>query len=318
LVIIKSSLHDYSSYTAMSDDTEDTTLSSCEHSVPFTPETMLDQELTSLRQQYAFLSSEEGILSKPVGDILKENEGPHKSKGLQKKIYGPCIASNVKGFRSAEGVSTVEGSRRMSVGEKESGAFLFAFPYKSTYMQPKLFQIACQYRLGLDLPIICGDSLRCNCKHRCVIDAKGYHFNSCKIGDEINTRHNQLVYTIQKLVHKAGIKVKVEPKACFFASTDTLIRPDLRISNPGPLVGVNNNNSDVIVDVRVCDPLCSSHVNSDAIAKAETEKERKYQAHADVANVCFIPAVFESFGKMNKRTKTLVKALVKRIYEQDP
>ena len=100
--------------------------------------------------------------------------------------------------------------------------------------------------------------------------------------------------------------------------TDKNIRPDLRLYNPGPLAGVNNNNCDVIIDVRVSDPVCNSHLRGDAIAKAEKEKENKYQSHADVANLCFIPMIFESFGRISKKAKTLVKALVKRIYEQDP
>ena len=110
----------------------------------------------------------------------------------------------------------------------------------------------------------------------------------------------------------------MEPLACFSESTDKNIRPDLRLYNPGPLVGVNNNNCDVIIDVRVSDPVCNSHLRGDAIGKAEREKENKYQSHADVANLCFIPMIFESFGRISKKAKTLVKALVKRIYEQDP
>ncbi len=178
-------------------------------------------------------------------------------------------------------ISLIESTRRQSVSAKESGAYPFVFPQGSTYIQPVVFQTACQYRLGLPITAM-GDTsgVKCNCKGHKSIDKHGYHFDSCKIGEEIHSRHNEIVRNVQALCIQAGIKTIREPRGCFAVSTDQQLRPDLRLSRPGALVGIRNCQQDIVVDIRITDPLCSSNISTDSIKRSEQDKYRTYQQHS--------------------------------------
>jgi hypothetical protein len=288
----------------------------CRCLVRATPADILASVMRELRHEDIQCASD-SILYQQSEEVLKL---PNEGSGLQKLIYGQLVHSQVEKFTSSDtSISQAESKRRASVSHKESGAFLFAFPHGETYMQPRVFQTACQYRLGLPVTAL-GDTagMRCICRGNKVIDPYGYHFNSCKVGEEIHTRHNEIVRTLHTLILQAGIKAKKEPRGCFAASTDQAIRPDIRMYQPGSLAGIRNNMQDIVVDVRITDPLCSSNINGDSIRRSEQDKYRMYQQHSYVANLHLVPVVMECFGKFSELTSSLLKALVKRVYQRNP
>ncbi len=289
--------------------------STCCRLLGTSPAEFLQSGLDTVNRLSGLNKSADCVLLKEANEVLTS---PVQGSGLQKVIYGQLVEANIAQFAGAD-LEAIEIKRRQSVSQKESGAFLFAFPNGSTYMQPTVFKTACQYRLGLPITAL-GDTngLQCICSRKKSIDSHGYHFSACRVGEELHSRHDAIVCTLQTLMVQAGIKTKREPRGCFSHSTDKQLRPDIRLFNPGALSGIRNNQMDIVVDVRITDPLCSSNISSDSITRAEQQKCRTYQQHSYISNLYLMPIVMESFGRFSEQTTALVKALVKRVFMRNP
>ena len=247
---------------------------------------------------------------------MVDKSSADKCAGLQADIYNDLIASHVENYTKDSTVSLEEVARRRSVCTPESGAFLFSFPYGDCRLPPKNFVAAVQYRLGMNLSLISADNVVCSCKKKGIVDRRGYHLSICGVGDEIYNRHNSMAKCLKILVARAGIKCNYNPRGVFYKSTDKNIQPDLHLQQPGVLCG--NGSADISIDVRITDPVATSHVGSDSIMLSELEKIRKYKVHADAAGYVFMPIVVETFGRWSEQLQQLVKGLVKRIFEMDP
>ena len=81
------------------------------------------------------------------------------------------------------------------------------------------------------------------------------------------------------------------------------------------------NGRDLLVDITVCHPTCSSYVGSSCkerghtIRKKRKEKNHKYLKNCEDQGACLSPLPFESFVLAGKEVLDLVSSLVKKASE---
>ncbi len=279
---------------------------------------MLELELNDFRSVYQL--PEDHWCSATAKDIIASENG---TTGLQHQLYDCLIEKDVTAFVEDETVGSVEKARRGALQGTEAGAFLLATPKGDCKFLSKHFQTACLLRLGLPQPFI-EPGTKCSCGG--VIDAYGHHLARCNRGGERTERHDAIVRTLRQLACRAGIKCSYNPVGCFSnPSTNSdgevitfgNLRPDLRLFMGGSVVGLKEDNRDVVADVRITDSTGPSQIGK-GIPRAEKEKIGKYGLASDANGLVFAPLVIEMLGQFSEKTNHFVNSLVHTLWEKEP
>ena len=188
------------------------------------------------------------------------------------------------------------------------------------HMSRKEFNAAMCLRYFLLQPSI---PTRCKCACGIFPDAYGHHLaGGCKTGKDRHETHDTLNYMLRGVVQYAGIHSIAEPLNVF-ANVDEFTgkRPDAILKNPPPLL--SGNGRDIIIDVSVAStfpntqkgvlPVVGNGARSSTMTIEQAqrrgssasarcnEKNNKYRGLANAAGIEFIPLVFETCGRMDKR-----------------
>jgi hypothetical protein len=165
------------------------------------------------------------------------------------------------------------------------------------------FNIACCFRLGLQLPII-SKNTRCICAKAPLIGNMGQHLHTCPIGGERLEKHNAIVKEFCALSVCAGIGVK-DKFLNVLAVSDSQKRPDIKFIAP-KFNKFNNLARDVLGDVNITHPCNLSSVGDSskkalaAAKKGASNKNSKYVDLCQKAGFDFIPLIFETFGAIHQ------------------
>jgi hypothetical protein len=243
------------------------------------------------------------------------------SDKLQRKLYGQVEKHQIILHKIHTDNQHREYQARMhSVSGKHSGAWLRTLHKQSFTMDSAVFAVSCQLRLGMQFPFI-PESMHCDCNSRAVVGTRGEHLHACAKGGEWNSRHYKLVNVIRVLSGTAKVHTIHEPIGCFVNTTDTNMRPDVRLIRPQ----LNNQCvHDVVLDISVTHPSNKScltkgsdvHVGGAAKIR-EDSKNNQYNKIAKSNSLHFIPCVAETYGRLGNQFIRLIDDLVKAAFENN-
>jgi hypothetical protein len=208
----------------------------------------------------------------------------------------------------------------LSVSGQHAGAWLRALHKQSLKMESSVFAVACQLRLGMQFPFI-PESMHCDCNSRAIVGTRGEHLHTCAKGGEWNNRHYKLINVIRVLCGTAKVHTLHEPVGCFVNTTDTNMRPDVRLSRPK----LNKQcYHDIVLDISVTNPSNKSSltkrsdIHAGGAAKIrENSKNNQYNKIAKANSLHFIPCVAETYGRLGPQFITLIDDLVKAAFENN-
>ena len=113
----------------------------------------------------------------------------------------------------------------------------------------------------------------------------------------LTQRHDAIVRDLKELASEAGVIARDKHLTIFrIADESDGQRPDLLLEKQG------TNGRDILLDITVSHPTCSSYVGraykerGHTIKKKRKEKNNKYLKKCEDQGACFSPLPFESFG----------------------
>ena len=208
----------------------------------------------------------------------------------------------------------VHNARLLSSYGSMSGGWLLCIPKdKSSIITPEVFRTCCLLRLGLPIPSV--PTFCYGCRDR--TDSLGTHLFSCTYYRQLLTqRHDAIIRDLKELASEAGVIARDKHLTIFRIADETDgQRPDLLLEKQG------TNGRDLLLDITVSHPTCSSYVGrackerGHTIRKKRKEKNNKYLKKCEDQGACFSPLPFESFGLAGKEVLDLVSSLVKKASE---
>ena len=208
----------------------------------------------------------------------------------------------------------VHNARLLSSYGSMSGGWLLCIPKdKSSIITPEVFRTCCLLRLGLPIPSV--PTFCYGCRDR--TDSLGTHLFSCTYHRQLLTqRHDAIIRDLKELASEAGVIARDKHLTIFrIADESDGQRPDLLLEKQG------TNGRDLLLDITVSHPTCSSYVGrackerGHTIKKKRMEKNNKYLKKCEDQGACFSPLPFESFGLAGREVLDLVSSLVKKASE---
>ena len=192
-----------------------------------------------------------------------------------------------------------------------SGGWLLRIPKdKPSIITPEVFRTCCLLRLGLPIPSV--PTFCYGCRDR--TDSLGTHLFSCTY--HLTQRHDAIIRDLKELASEAGVIARDKHLTIFrIADESDGQRPDLLLEKQG------SNGRDLLLDITVSHPACSSYVGrackerGHTIKKKRMEKNNKYLKKCEDQGACFSPLPFESFGLAGREVLDLVSSLVKKASE---
>ena len=159
-------------------------------------------------------------------------------------------------------------------------------------------------------------SLMCDCKPPRgndgpppCLDARGVHALICKKGGKVQSRHNWVDNTLERMSNAAGILTTSEPRF------NQLLNP----ANGKRLIGDHRTISgEQVMDTTITNPLCPSMLAKSAVESgyaaqlAVKAKRVKYKDQIDLGIKLQVIAI-ETPGKMAEETVLYVKRLASKI-----
>jgi hypothetical protein len=185
-----------------------------------------------------------------------------------------------------------------------SGDWLLALPISSCGLRldDEAIRIAVCLRLGAD---IC-EPHQCPCS--ALVDARGVHGLSCKLGGGKSARHHALNDIIWRSLNKAGIPAIKEPVG--------LLRSDGKRPDGLSLIPWQAGKS-VIWDATVINTLADSYLDTSASGPggtAEIASNRKEIKYAELTTShIFIPIAVESLGPICRKATDFINILGHRL-----
>lgn len=173
---------------------------------------------------------------------------------------------------------------------------------------------------------------QCVCHHE--PDPIGLHLaGGCSFGGDRQNTHDSMKFLIRFFLFYAGFHVNIEPRNLFINNN---LKPDLLLNNGPPSVTINGRPLALDFSVASIIPGCSKGViptlgngsnvrsmsfaqarNVDKIIKARvTEKINKYSPSTTQAEIEFLPLVFGSSGRMDKKFVDFVGKICKVASEE--
>jgi len=202
--------------------------------------------------------------------------------------------------------NNVHYARLLASHEKESGAWLNAFPCTSigTHLDNSTFRISVALRLGLK---VC-EPHTCSCGFS--VDKYGHHGLHCKNSAGRRYRHELVNDIIKRAFISADIPALREPIGCNRSDGK---RPDGLTLIPW------RNGKCLLWDFTCVDSVAPSYINktskeSGLAAKlAENRKFIKYESLE--SSYIFVPVAIETFGPWGVHARKLIKDLSHKINE---
>ena len=228
-------------------------------------------------------------------------QGPAAHK--QQNWDRPSITADMTHLLNSQ-TDNLNRARLLATRAPHSGDWLMALPLSTCGLRldNEAIRVAVGLRLGLP---IC-ESHKCPCG--AMVDSKGIHSLSCKLGSGKALRHNQINDIIWRALTRAGVPSTKEPNGLCF--TDER-RPDGMTLIPW------SGGRSVTWDVTVVNPLADSYLSTSSqrtggVAElAATRKETKY---ADLMQrYSFIPIAVETIGTLNVSALNFISDLGRRI-----
>lgn len=232
----------------------------------------------------------------------------------------------------AGGFEPHEWSRIASVLQPESGSWQLVWSAEYAFAFTNLqFRSAWASRLGLPCPIsaaLAASRARCICAGHPLIDTRGYHLSTCKLGGGTILRHDIVNATAGYAALDAGVIVRKEVLGIvpgtsrradlIFHHTDPMGggRPlvcDTAISHPsavGPPLHA------LLTPCTVVGPHLSCSVSRDclfAIRAREAKKKSSWGPPMDALGYDFVPLAADAYGALGQEFVDTLSTLSKRV-----
>ena len=198
----------------------------------------------------------------------------------------------------------------LSKSDKIAAMWLMSSPNKSElYLNPEEFAVAMRRWLRIPQSHLIPKGMKCNCRNKSLCDSFGDHLTTTctKDGFVIKT-HNNLSSCLVGIIKAAGKRTKLEEHAAFVeADPESLKRPDITVEEVSfPMVGQQQQNT-ILMDVNVTQPtkkdsklsLAQATKINRALDISISIKNKKYVELSTLCGLNFLPAVFESTGRMS-------------------
>jgi hypothetical protein len=199
-------------------------------------------------------------------------------------------------------------ARLLSASQPSASTWLTTIPEENDLsLNDSQFCAAIRHRLAIPTQSKC-----CQCEPEARIINDSIHPHTCKLlkKEEINQRHECIVYTLRQLCDLANQHSSLHHRLNY-DNIDKNIRPDLY---------VYINGTAYMIDVSIVCPAASSHVyshNADEIPLSSAihrgkEKVRKYRRLARQNHMKFVPFILESFGAVDKQARSFISLLAEQ------
>jgi len=195
-------------------------------------------------------------------------------------------------------------ARLLAVSAPHSGEWLHALPISACGLRldNEAVRVAVGLRLGLNLCV------PHDCPCGALVDARGNHGLSCRLGCGRMARHSLLNDSIWRAFTKAGIPASKEPSG--------LVRTDGKRPDGVSLIPWRCGKP-VTWDVTVIDTLAESYSAVASVTPggaAELAAERKMEKYSCLPNSYdFQPLAFETLGPINATAASFISELGRRI-----
>ncbi|KAL1446386.1 hypothetical protein WDU94_005682 [Cyamophila willieti] len=201
----------------------------------------------------------------------------------------------------------IDTARLKALQEKESGAWLKAFPSKNigTFMENRSFRACMALRLGCKLVK----------KHKCecgiVVDEKGIHGLNCTKSKGRFSRHSELNDIIHRSLASIHIPSSLEPSGL---SRDDGKRPD------GMTLVPWSHGQCLVWDSTCVNTFAETYLNNTketagyAAEEAANRKIKKYNTISQ-QNYIFAPLAYETMGPWSKQTKSIVGKIGEGLFQ---
>lgn len=211
-------------------------------------------------------------------------------------------------------------ARLLSAAGPKAGSWLNSIPKLPLFQMGNAdYRIALRLRLGLPQPCIRTD-VKCRCGR--FPDAYGVHYLTCTHGDQLDSRHEQVVKAAHEMVQAtskhSSTKGLEDLLPGFTNSRGHRLVLDQHIA------GFETDGSSVGLDFAVCNPCAPAYLpaaKQNELAAAEArckQKTNKYDVACRAHSITFRPAVMEVFGAMSQHMEGLITKAAKIMEDALP
>jgi hypothetical protein len=209
-------------------------------------------------------------------------------KKIQMALTRGKRKETLKKWMSADNDNKFERVALASLTAKDghAGAWLHAIPtIRALTLDNDEVSDRLRHRLCIFQPVDPGVSCRC----RRPINE--HHDQVCSVGGALRQRHDSLVSVVSNLLRTGGLSTQVEPPN---------LLPNAPDERRGDLLVRDFNERDTLMDIAVTHPLKdrerSLRTSGWARIDMESRKRTKYEEYAEMADLKFLPVVWDAYG----------------------
>jgi hypothetical protein len=195
----------------------------------------------------------------------------------------------------------------LTAKDGHAGAWLQAIPtIRALTLDNDEFSDRLRHRLSIFQPVDPG----VNCRCRKAINE--HHDQVCSVGGALRQRHDSLVAIMSRLLRTGGLSTQVEPPN---------LLPDAPDQRRGDLLVRDFEERDTLMDIAVTHPLKnrerSLRTPGWACTDMESRKRTKYEGYAELADLKFLPVVWDAYGAAADGARHVLKIGSQRILENN-
>jgi hypothetical protein len=193
----------------------------------------------------------------------------------------------------------------LTAKDGHAGAWLQAIPtIRALTLDNDEFSDRLRHRLSIFQPVDPG----VNCRCRKAINE--HHDQVCSVGGALRQRHDSLVAIVSRLLRTGGLSTQVEPPN---------LLPDAPDQRRGDLLVRDFEERDTLMDIAVTHPLKnrerSLRTPGWACTDMESRKRTKYEGYAELADLKFLPVVWDAYGAAADGARHVLKIGSQRLLE---